>query len=134
MLDRQTSSVMSGIRRDHLARYEFARLWANGEHGPVLDAACGIGYGSFILATDGHEVTAVDICEPAIEMGRQHYDTENIVRWIRGDILKRPWGAETFSTIVSFETLEHLPDAPKALRHFKESLRPEGIQIGRAHV
>jgi 2-polyprenyl-3-methyl-5-hydroxy-6-metoxy-1,4-benzoquinol methylase len=124
-LDRQTAETLAGIRIDHVYRYMHAKDLAKG---PVLDAACGIGYGSWILAEHDLDVVAVDIEREAIEYGRRFYAHGNI-EWIISDLTERPWGSRKFKTIVSFETLEHLQDPEKALKLFHESLEDDGKLI-----
>lgn len=119
--DRQAAKDLSGIRPDHTFRYFWARDRALS---PILDAACGVGYGSHILA-EGGDVVAVDIAPDATEYGRANWGHPNI-HWITGDLLGRPWGAERFNTVVSFETLEHLEEPERALGLFHESLLEGG--------
>jgi 2-polyprenyl-3-methyl-5-hydroxy-6-metoxy-1,4-benzoquinol methylase len=125
MRDRQTATNLGGIRVDHINRYSFA---LHGLKGPVLDAACGVGYGAYIFAEHGHQVCAVDIAPEAISFGRTYYGHPNI-EWITGDITTQPWGWERFKTIISFETLEHLMDPERVLRHFHDSLEADGKLI-----
>lgn len=125
MCERQQSTTFGGIRLDHLRRYLFA---LNGLKSPVLDAACGTGYGSFLMAEEGHTVTAVDIEREAVDWGQMYYGHPNI-QWTIGDILNQPWGEEKFNTIVCFETLEHLAEPDKVLGMFYESLNPGGKLI-----
>jgi 2-polyprenyl-3-methyl-5-hydroxy-6-metoxy-1,4-benzoquinol methylase len=120
--DRQTAVNLGGIRVDHINRYTFA---LNMARSPILDAACGVGYGSYILAEHGHNVTAVDIAPEAISFGRTYYGNGNI-HWITGDLTEAPWGWEKFKTIVSFETIEHLSNPGLALKHFHDSLDDDG--------
>jgi SAM-dependent methyltransferase len=116
--DRQTAVNLGGIRVDHINRYTFALNMAKS---PVLDAACGVGYGSYILAEHGHDLTAVDIAPEAIGFGQRYYGNPGI-HWITADLMTAPWGWQTFKTILSFETLEHLPDPVRALRLFHDAL------------
>lgn len=125
MRDRQAATTLAGIRLDHLYRYLYAQPMAVS---PVLDAACGVGYGAYILAEHGNYVTAVDIDNAAIAYGQNYYAHGNI-QWIRGDILDRPWSWERFNTILSFETLEHLKEPGVALRVFWDSLEDGGKLI-----
>ncbi len=46
---RQAAPNLKGIRPDHVARYELAARFIP-ENGVVLDMACGVGYGAYILA------------------------------------------------------------------------------------
>ena len=54
--ERQVAPTLDGFREDHLARYHFAAQRLAGKK--VVDAGCGVGYGSFILAEAGCNVLA----------------------------------------------------------------------------
>lgn len=99
------------IRADHINRYLFAAGYLQKKlprGARVLDAACGCGYGSWLLHGAGFDVTSVDISEEAIAYAKEQYQGptyhQKSVYEIDGQ-----WDA-----IVSFETLEHL-DRPEAL-------------------
>lgn len=107
--ERQVAPTLDGIRRDHVARYEWASQRVKGR---VLDAACGIGYGTHILARAGHQATGIDVDGEALSYGRDHYRR-------RGMTLKHRDIAEAsgaFDWAVCFEALEHLRDPRPALR------------------
>lgn len=107
--ERQVAPDVSGIRRDHVARYEFvARRLPKGSR--VLDLACGVGYGSLILAEAGHHVDAVDANPEAIAYAREHYAHPRIT-YICAKA-EEIAGLEIGPTdaVVSFETIEHLAD------------------------
>lgn len=105
--ERQVAPELSGIRRDHVARYEFALAHlAPGSR--VLDLACGVGYGARMLADAGHSVTAVDASAEAIAYAQEHYPHPHI-RYIVAQAERfevPPTGK--FDAVVSFETIEHL--------------------------
>jgi len=119
--ERQVAPDVSGIRRDHVARYAFvaARL-APGSR--VLDLACGVGYGAHILAQAGHQVIAVDASPEAIAYGREHYahpSVHYVCATAEGFTLA---GGERFDAVVSFETIEHLANpAPILARWAKHA-------------
>ncbi len=60
--ERQVSGNLEGIREDHKQRYLWAleRL-AGGAR--VLDAGCGVGYGSHLLSQKAGQVVSLDISE-----------------------------------------------------------------------
>jgi SAM-dependent methyltransferase len=112
--ERQVAPTLDGIRRDHLARYEFAAGLLP-RASLVLDCACGIGYGSKILADAGHQVVGVDKSEEAIQYGRQHYwhPSVDLIVGDAGQPIKS--GADA---AVCFETIEHIDDPLSALKAF----------------
>lgn len=97
----------------HLARYGLARSVCSGK--AVLDAACGEGYGSYLLAEWGaRSVDGVDIAEDAIAVARRTFAQQNVV-YHTGDLvdLGRQFPKGRFDLVVSLETIEHIRD-PKA--------------------
>lgn len=94
----------------HLERYHYA-----GKHlvpGTVADIACGVGYGSFLLATEYGEkienIIALDNDQESIDFARSKYKHSKI-RFETGDALNVQSPFPLYN-IVSLETLEHLPD------------------------
>lgn len=109
--ERQVAPTPEGIRRDHVARYEFARDLIGADKS-VIDLACGVGYGSAMLAKRGCSVTAIDLSMEALLYGEQHYGCENI-RFVCADISEPsriPEMAGKYDAAVCFETIEHLED------------------------
>lgn len=113
----------------HVARYAFAA-----EHvraGRLLDMACGVGYGTRIL-TDGSQanVTAlgVDISEAAIDYAKENYGNEK-TRYQVADATEFT-DPEGFDTIVSLETIEHLPQPDEFVERLVRLLQPGGVVIG----
>ncbi len=107
--ERQVAPTLRGIRRDHLARYE----WAKRQLAPksrVLDVACGVGYGAWILANAGHLVTAIDRDREAIEWGREHFDHPNITWQCADAETVAGYKPGAFHAVTCFETIEHLAD------------------------
>lgn len=103
--ERQVSPTLDGIRRDHVMRYQWAAK-ALPPASLVADLACGIGYGSFILAQAGHIVIAIDAEPEAIAYAQEHYAHPNI-RHIcsRAEDLDL---SEKLDAVISFETIEHI--------------------------
>ncbi len=114
----------------HLARYQFAAQFARGK---VLDIACGVGYGSAVLAEVakvGH-VTGVDLSEEALDVARQRYARPNIT-FVQGDCMT--YRGDPVETIVSLETVEHLPEPEKFIRRIAEQLLSQGTLIASVPV
>jgi 2-polyprenyl-3-methyl-5-hydroxy-6-metoxy-1,4-benzoquinol methylase len=117
----------------HLERYQFAARHL--VPGTLLDMACGVGYGTSLLAStcpDIRRAVGVDLSEDAIVYASTRY-TDARIRWIAADATTfQPDGVigETgFDNIVSLETIEHLPHPEAFFRHLLELLRPGGMLI-----
>lgn len=108
--ERQVAPTLDGIRRDHVARYEFAAAMLKGKR--VIDFACGVGYGAKILAGTAKRVLAYDIDREALAYGCQNYRHARL-SFAVGDASK-PGKLPPADAAVCFETIEHLED-PRAL-------------------
>jgi SAM-dependent methyltransferase len=112
------------VHAQHLARYDFAEQFARGRR--VLDAACGEGYGTAIMAAGGaRTAVGVDIDETTVEHARGKYGLE----FERADVAELPFEDGSFDLVVSFETLEHVPDAGVAIGEFRRVLAADGLLI-----
>jgi SAM-dependent methyltransferase len=110
---RQWGKSLDEIRSDHIARYRFAKDYVSGR---VLDAACGCGYGSKLLLEKASSVVGIDASQEAIDWANEHFKGPH---FIQGRIEEAPWIGE-FETIVSLETLEHIPNPEEALKAFRK--------------
>lgn len=104
--ERQVAPTHDGIRKDHTARYTWAAQRLSGK---VYDLACGVGYGSKLLAVmAGCDVCAIDIDAEALDYGKKHYNDARIV-FAKGDLGGLP-AFEKADAAVAFEVIEHLED------------------------
>lgn len=110
---------------DHLRRYLLAQQYVAGHY--VLEVACGTGYGADMLRR-GHalEVFSLDISLPALRYAQR---LRPVGTYACADALDLPLGRQSFDIIVSFETLEHLPNPQRFLQEALRVLRPGGIMI-----
>ena len=111
---------------EHFARYKFARKYIKNKK--ILDAACGTGYGSYYLAKQAGEVHGIDISEEAINFCKQNYHNRKLYFHVM-DVTNTSFSENTFDTIVSFETIEHLEHATNFLDEMKRILKTRGIFI-----
>ena len=110
-------------REFHLGRYRFAAGLAEGKR--VLDAACGTGYGTDILAARALGATGVDISADAVRYANDHYAAER-AHFAHAPVERTPFEDASFDLVVSFETLEHTLSPRAALREFARVLKPDG--------
>lgn len=97
----------------------------------VLDAACGEGYGTALLATSAALVTGIDISADAIERARQNYVDRNNIDFIAASIAQLPAKDHSVDVVISFETIEHVAEELqwKFLDEIKRVLKEDGILI-----
>lgn len=113
---------------EHYQRYQFAGLFSSGKM--ILDAACGEGYGSSLLAANAAKVTGLDIDPSVIRNAREKYGGPNL-SFLAGDIGCLPFENACFDMVVSFETIEHvdIPTQEAFLREIRRVLKPRGLLL-----
>jgi SAM-dependent methyltransferase len=112
-----------GIVAIHLKRYQFAAPYCDGKE--VLDAACGVGYGSAEVARTAARVVGADVDAEAIAYARERYGATN-VEFVVADLLEPPFEDRSFDIVVSFETVEHLREPATFVAHVARMLRDDG--------
>lgn len=121
-------TAMEGVVREHMVRYEFA-LGLLGESGMVVDAACGSGYGSQMLARRARHVVGFDISESAINYAAEHHQGSR-VSYVRADLDRGlPLRSGTVDGLVSFETIEHVSSPQRLVSEYSRALRQGGHLI-----
>ena len=112
----------------HLDRYRFAATQLL--PGRVLDIACGVGYGTDLLfqtAVGCQYALGVDADHEAIAYAKTRYLKEGMTFQV-GDAMTFS-APELFDSIVTLETIEHLPHPQDFITHLTSLLRPGGKLI-----
>jgi SAM-dependent methyltransferase len=122
-------AALGEIVYEHVHRYAFAQRFAAGRR--VLDAACGEGYGSALLAQAAASVIGVDIEASAIAHATARYAGRPSLRFVAGSVTALPLADASVDLVVSFETIEHLSaqDQPRMLAEFARVLAPDGLLV-----
>jgi SAM-dependent methyltransferase len=120
------TTVPRGILSIHRVRYEFALPYCEGRR--VVDVACGAGYGSAIVAAVARRIVGIDIDPEAIAHARRHFALRN-VDFVHADAARLPFRDESVDVVLSFETIEHLPDIPRYLAEVRRVLVPAGVYL-----
>jgi SAM-dependent methyltransferase len=114
----------SPVYWQHLYRYNFASRFVRGKR--ILDIACGEGYGAAALQKAGAaHITGVDISEGTCHHARRKYGIDVRV----GSAEQIPLPVASVDTIVSFETIEHVPNPLRFLDECTRVLTPGGTLI-----
>ncbi|NJP11599.1 MAG: class I SAM-dependent methyltransferase [Leptolyngbyaceae cyanobacterium RU_5_1] len=103
----------------------------------ILDAGCGTGYKSMVLAeaNPGAKIVGIDLSSQAVELARQRikfHGYEN-VEFLVGSIESLPTLGLEFDYINCDEVLYLFPDIAKGLQAMKAVLKPEGIIRANLH-
>lgn len=111
-------------------RAAWARLlgsWLPSHPVDVLDAGCGTGSLSLLLAEAGHRVTGVDLAPRMVEQARTKLAAAGHgARFLVGDAAIPPTGDRRFDVLLSRHLVWTLPDPEAALREWVTRLRPGG--------
>jgi len=115
------------IEAEHQARYQWAAAAVRGR--TVLDAGCGAGYGTVILANAGAQrAIGVDLSAHAIADARA-LDPPTAVDYSVADLHDLPFESQAFDVVVCFEAIEHMHDVEGAIDEFQRVLRPDGLLL-----
>ncbi len=106
----------------HVAAYRFAATIVRGD---VIDAGCGEGYGTALLARRGLRVTGVELDGPTVEHARRRYGP----RFVRGDLTALPFRRGSTDGIAALQVLEHLGEPERFLDECARVLRPLGTLV-----
>lgn len=120
MAERQMATCMDEVRADHRMRYEFAiaELQRRGRLGHIIDAGCGVGYGSRMLAEVADRVTSIELSDDAYAMYREHWQHPKI-DFQHGDLLQFECH-EPVDAVVCFEFIEHVEFYDAAIQKFSQ--------------
>jgi len=123
-LERPSSGSPRVNVQEAAARYAFAAAQVRTLR--VLDVASGSGLGSEFLLTQGARcVVGVEAAAEALSQASAR-SAPHGPHFVRADALALPFVSASFDVVVSFETIEHLVDAPGLLAECRRILRPDG--------
>lgn len=127
--ERFLPGVIGEIAYEHWHRYAFARRYVRGRR--VLDAACGEGYGSALLAGAAASVIGIDIDREVVARATARYGKPSKLAFQAASITRLPLDDASIDVVVSFETIEHLSadDQRLMLAEFTRVLAPEGLLV-----
>jgi SAM-dependent methyltransferase len=111
------------IDAEHQVRYRFAAPHVGGRR--VLDAGCGVGWGSALLLEAGAtEVVGLDLDPDAVTDARARVPDASFVV---GNLLDLPFDDDSFDLVVCFEAIEHTGDTARTLDQLARVLKTSGL-------
>lgn len=125
--ERFTPECVREIWYEHWHRYALVRSWARGRR--VLDAACGEGYGSALLAGVAESVLGLDVDPAAVAHARGRYAGADNLSFDQADATRLALPAASFDLVVSFETLEHVEAQDGLLDGLSHALSDDGLLV-----
>jgi O-antigen biosynthesis protein len=107
------------------ARYHWAAEAVAG--GRVLDAGCGAGWGTAVLAERAREAVGVDLSPAALAEAREAHGER--ARFEEGDLRRLPCDDGEFDHVVCFEALAQAGETERVLDELRRVLRPGGMLL-----
>jgi len=121
--ERQFPLTLDQIKGAHLNRYVWARDIVS-DRDDVIDAGCGVGYGSTVLAERVASVVGMDVSLETVSLAK-HYWKHPKVRFLHRE-LHGFTSAASFSSVVAFEVIEHLVLPELFLLRVRKEIGPGG--------
>lgn len=130
--ERQYPKAFNEAAMDHRERYHLALKYIK-QGNTVLDAACGVGYGTYYLANNSNceSIIALDISDHALNWAHTYFESTKIsyfkVNMEEEFVEKLP--LRKFDVITCFETIEHMREDKTFLKRLKDLLKPDGTLL-----
>lgn len=109
----------------HLATYDHVVSLVAGRK--VLDYGCGTGYGARRLAPAAASVVGVDVSADAVSHAAEAYRAANLRFQAIDPAGPLPFPDGEFEVVLSFQVVEHVPDADRYLAEIARVLAPGGV-------
>ncbi|MDQ0215859.1 ubiquinone/menaquinone biosynthesis C-methylase UbiE [Oikeobacillus pervagus] len=91
----------------------------------ICDLGCGDGYGAFLLANQGFQVTGIDLSEKMIQLAKRNEN--NDLQFKVGDLSKLPFHDESNDAALAINSIEWTESPFHVLKEIARILVPKGI-------
>lgn len=100
----------------------------------ALDVGTGAGWMAVVLGEAGMDVVALDMELPMLVRAKESWrhiagGHTRPLQLVQADAMRLPFAAESFDAVLSFDTLHHLPDCPRAVAEMLRVCRPTGAFV-----
>lgn len=118
----------SGWYRYMLGRYLFAVPYIKNKR--VLDAGCGLGWGSYLISDFPESIISIDIDTKSLEFARKAWKDPRL-SFRKKSVLEMSGYANLFDVVLSYEVIEHLQydDGKKYIEQVSAVLHDKGILV-----
>jgi len=120
----------------NLPGHEDIYSWISSEYdfakgAKVLDAGCGVGYGSLLLASEHDiEIEGISLSESEISQAKKNITNKSIKSKVSFNVRSFDDVKESnYDIVIAVESLKHSLNLSKTLRALKKSLKPNGYII-----
>lgn len=127
--ERQEVERLEDVEISHFIRYKFATSFIH-DNDYVLDAMCGVGYGSYLMARDSEalRIDAFDVSRDAIVKANKHFSHPKI-NFANLDFEKIRVIEEFYHLITCFEAIEHINNPMSLLLKLHDGLKENGTLL-----
>jgi ubiquinone/menaquinone biosynthesis C-methylase UbiE len=91
----------------------------------ICDLGCGDGYASYKLASEGYNVTGVDLSEQMLEKAKQR--AKDTAKFIKADISCVPVEPGSFDALIAVNSLEWTENPLNVLHEMKRVVKKDGL-------
>lgn len=98
----------------------------------ILDCGCGTGEFTCWYASQGNEVTAIDLSQPSLDHARNYaerYELDDRISFQHMSVLDMKIPSESFDIVYSYGVLHHTPDPYLGFENMVKVCKPGGIVI-----
>lgn len=110
-------------------KYAYRKTMNHGSGLRVLDFGCGSGVMSYMLASAGHQITAVDVEFRPLEKVKSKISFPANVNFREGDLTAMDIEPLSFDVILALDVLEHIETPESLYKCFAKILKPGGVLI-----
>lgn len=91
----------------------------------IVDAGCGDGLGSYLLAKNGYRVTGIDLSNEMIEKAKARTDLDSLT-FVQGDLTNLPLEEKSADAVMAINSLEWTQKPIDALNELKRIVKDKG--------
>lgn len=127
-IDPHREDITAVAKNQQIKRYRYAAEIISPAD-IVVDAACGVGYGSHILSKKAKRVISIDLSDRFLWYAQEHYRSKNI-EYVQADLEQGiPISSDSVECVVSLGTVERLKDWQNFFKSISNVLKSNGTLV-----